>query len=130
MTESTQLPTLDELRETTTFHDMAEWLTACPLALFMTHGHEIRAICEECGFMLAVAYVDAVVRTVHAVRMPDRNNFFVRSLFDVGLLKDKMPGWREPDAPADGGKADRQSGDCEALSGASGESRDSARAGH
>lgn len=150
MKESTALPTLDELRETTTCMDMVKWLTACPLALFVSHGHEILAICEEAGFEAGVTYCTTLIAALHRTRT-DEWEAYCRVSDSHGL--NRHPGdalvvlsWLHLHSPhgrtgtkllagdensprifAEGASATACPSACEAPSGASGDSRDSAR---
>lgn len=51
------LPILDELEACRSFTAMAEWLGACPLAVFVTHGHEIELICMQRDLVAGADYV-------------------------------------------------------------------------
>ena len=65
---SDKLPIIDELEKATTFAEMAEWLTACPLAVFASHGNQIEALVSARGFGTAQTYVSQYIADVHRTR--------------------------------------------------------------
>lgn len=65
---SDKLPIIEELERATTFTEMAEWLCACPLAIFASHGHKIEALMCDRGFMEAGEYVHVYVTALCKVR--------------------------------------------------------------
>lgn len=139
MTESTQLPILDELEAMTTYMQMAEWLTACPLAIFVSHGHQIAALVDRRGFIAGGDYVKAHMRMLSRVRAGDADDHVsrdawpsdyslwkrARELEDAAtLVADIDLSWRKP---AEGASASARPSACEAPSGGQPEGRAAAR---
>lgn len=55
-----QLPILEELERAETFAAMADWLAACPLGVFASHGDGIEFICLVRDFKAGADYSRAI----------------------------------------------------------------------
>lgn len=65
---SDKLPIIEQLEAATTFSEMAEWLCACPLSIFASHGDQIEGLVSQRGFTEASVYVQRFMSAVHMTR--------------------------------------------------------------
>jgi hypothetical protein len=89
---SDKLPIIEELERATTFTEMAEWLCACPLAIFANHGHQIEKLVCDRGFMEAGEFVHVYVATLCKKRtdqfLPDpADAYFASKDYVQGIIK-------------------------------------------
>jgi hypothetical protein len=64
------LPIIDELDSCNGYAEMADWLCACPLAIFAGYAADIELVCMAHDFEPGANYV----RSIHAGLMATRTN--------------------------------------------------------